>query len=129
VITLAGKAITTAYYGRPIARSYMTGCSKGGQAVLMEAQRFPTDFDALLAIAPVYDLVGRIIAGAAWAQAVADERGASILNNTAAELVQKSVLARCGAQAGVDEGLVTTRCRATGVRKWPPAPWAAERPA
>ena len=85
----------------------MTGCSKGGHAVLMEAQRFPEDFDGLLPIAPVYDLTGRIMAGAWNAQAVSDEHQGSVLNNAVAEAVQKSVLARCGAQAGVDEGLVT----------------------
>jgi len=107
VITIAGKAITTKFYGQPIARSYMSGCSKGGHAVLMEAQRFPEDFDALMAIAPVYDLTGRVIAGAWYAKAVADAQRASVLNNDVAQIVQKSVLARCGAQAGADEGLVT----------------------
>jgi Tannase and feruloyl esterase len=107
VITLAGKAITTTFYGRPIARSYMSGCSKGGHAVLMEAQRFPEDFDGLLPSAPVYDLVGRIMAGAWWAQAVSDGERGSILNPTVADTVHKSVLVRCGAQAGVEEGLVT----------------------
>jgi len=70
VVTMAGKAITSQYYGQPIARSYMTGCSKGGHAVLAEAQRFPEDYDALLAAAPVYDLTGRTTAGAWWARAV-----------------------------------------------------------
>jgi feruloyl esterase len=107
VITVAGKAITTRFYGEPIATSYMSGCSKGGHAVLMEAQRFPEDFDGLMAIAPVYDLTGRVMAGAWYAQAVADAERRSVLNNEVAELVQKSVLAQCGAQAGVDEGLVT----------------------
>ena len=107
VITIAGKAITTKFYGQPIARSYMSGCSKGGQAVLMEAQRFPEDFDGLMAIAPVYDLTGRIVAGSWYARAVADPQRGSVLNNSVAEIVQKSVLAKCGAQAGVDEGLVT----------------------
>jgi tannase/feruloyl esterase len=107
VITIAGKAIATRFYGQPIARSYMSGCSKGGHGVLMEAQRFPEDFDGLLAIAPVYDLTGRSIAGAWYARAVADDQRGSVLSNAVAETVQKSVLARCGAQAGVDEGLVT----------------------
>ena len=107
VITVAGKAITTHFYGRPIARSYMSGCSKGGHAVLMEAQRFPDDFDGLLASAPVYDLVGRVIAGAWWAQAVNGEGQRSILNDEVAKIVAASVSARCGAQAGVDEGVVS----------------------
>jgi Tannase and feruloyl esterase len=67
VITVAAKAITTKFYGQPIARSYMSGCSKGGHAVLMEAQRFPEDFDGMMPIASVYDLVGRVMAGAWWA--------------------------------------------------------------
>ena len=107
VITVAGKAITTRFYGRPIARSYMSGCSKGGHAVLMEAQRFPNDFDGLLPSAPVYDLVGRVIAGAWWAQAVKGEGRQSILNDEAARTVSASIAARCGAQAGVDDGVVS----------------------
>ena len=107
VITLAGKAIATKYYGKPIAKSYMSGCSKGGHAALMEAQRFPEDFDGLIAAAPVYDLVGRAIAAAWWAQAVNGPQQGSILDRTVAETVQKSVLAKCGAQAGVDEWVVT----------------------
>jgi hypothetical protein len=103
VITVAGKAITAKFYGQPIARSYMTGCSKGGHAVLMEAQRFPEDFDALLSIAPVYDLTGRVIAGAWNASAVADAQRASVLTDAVAQTVHKSVLARCGSQSGVDE--------------------------
>jgi hypothetical protein len=107
VITVAAKAIATKFYGQPIARSYMAGCSKGGHGALMEAQRFPEDFDGLIAAAPVYDLTGRVMAGAWWAKAVSDDQRGSILNNAVAETVQKSVLARCSAQAGVDEGLVT----------------------
>ena len=107
VITVAGKAITTRFYGRQIERSYMSGCSKGGHAVLMEAQRFPDDFDGLLASAPVYDLVGRVIAAAWWAQAVNGEGRRSVLNDEVAKAVHASILEHCGAQAGVDEGVVS----------------------
>src|SRR6516164_2211209 len=108
VVTLITKAITTHYYGQPIKRSYMAGGSKGGQAVLLEAQKFPEDFDGLIARAPVYDYTGRNTIAAAWfAQAVNDGHGGSVLNTAAAEVVHKSVLQNCGAQAGVEEGLVT----------------------
>jgi hypothetical protein len=106
VITVAGKAITTAFYGQPIERSYMTGCSKGGHGVLREAQRFPGDFDGLLPIAPVYDFVGRVMAGAWWAQAVDNGARGSMLDDAAASAVHQSMLARCGAQSGTDDGLV-----------------------
>jgi feruloyl esterase len=108
VVTLIAKAITTHYYGKPIKYSYMGGGSKGGQAVLMEAQRFPEDFDGLMPSAPVYDYTGRNTSAAAWfAQALSDGHGGSVLNAAAAQAVHKSVLEHCGAQAGVDEELVT----------------------
>ena len=108
VVALAAKAIATHYYGKPIKHSYMAGGSKGGQAVLMEAQRFPQDFDGLMASAPVYDYTGRNTYAAAWfAQAFSDGHGGSLLNAPAAQAVHKSVLEHCGAQDGVEEGIVT----------------------
>lgn len=108
VVTLITKAITTQFYGVPIKHSYMVGNSKGGQAVLLEAQRFPEDFDGLMPSAPVYDYTGRnVLAGAWFAQAISDGNGGSVLNAEAAEAVHKSVLEHCGDQAGVEEGLVT----------------------
>ena len=108
VVTLVAKSITTHYYGKSIRYSYMAGNSKGGQAVLMEAQRFPEDFDALMPSAPVYDYTGRnTIAAAWWAQAFSDGEGGSVLNAAAAQAVHKSVLEQCGAQSGVEEEFVT----------------------
>src|SRR5262245_18949647 len=108
VVTLAAKEITTRFYGERISRAYMSGCSKGGQAVLMEAQRFAEDFDGLMPVAPVYDYTGRSVIGAAWfAQAVSDGRNGSVITPATVETVHRSVLQHCGAQAGVDEGLVT----------------------
>jgi hypothetical protein len=108
VVTLITKAITAHYYAQPIRFSYMAGNSKGGQAVLMEAQRFPEDFDGLMPSAPVYDYTGRNTIAAAWfAQAFSDGHGGSVLDDRAARIVHRSVLQHCGAQAGVDEGLVT----------------------
>ena len=107
-VTFIAKAITTHYYGKPIKHSYMAGNSKGGQAVLLEAQRFPDDFDGLMPSAPVHEYTARNTIAAAWfAQAVNDGQGGSVLNAAAAEAVHKSVLEHCGAQAGVEEGLVT----------------------
>jgi len=108
VVTLIAKAVTSHYYGRPIKHSYMAGNSKGGQAVLLEAQRFPEDFDGLMPTAPVYDYTGRSVIAAAWfAQAINDGHGGSVLNAQAAQIVHRSVLAHCGAQAGVEDNFVT----------------------
>ena len=108
VVTLIAKAITTRYYATSIRHSYMAGNSKGGQAVLMEAQRFPEDFDGLMPSAAVYDYTGRNTIASAWfAQGFSDGQGGSVLNAEVAQIVHKSVLEHCGAQAGVEEGLVT----------------------
>jgi hypothetical protein len=107
VVTVASKAIVTHYYGKPIARSYISGCSKGGQAVLMEVQRYPQDFDGAIAGAPVYDWTGQMTMSTWFSQANSDGRGGVLLDSAAMHTVHASILSLCGAQAGVDEGLVT----------------------
>jgi feruloyl esterase len=52
------KAIIASYYGKPAARNYFQGCSRGGGQALMEAQRFPADFDGIISGAPAYDWTG-----------------------------------------------------------------------
>lgn len=54
----AAKAILRSYYGAPETRSYFSGCSNGGRQALMEAQRFPNDFDGIVAGAPAADFTG-----------------------------------------------------------------------
>lgn len=48
-LTVVGKAITTAYYGHSPRKSYWDGCSTGGRQGLKEAQRYPRDYDAIIA--------------------------------------------------------------------------------
>jgi feruloyl esterase len=56
LMTVNGKAMVATYYGRPHAYAYYQGCSTGGRMGLMEAQRFPDDYDGIIAGAPVYSL-------------------------------------------------------------------------
>ena len=48
-MTVKSKAIATAFYGTDATRSYFNGCSTGGRQALVEAQRFPNDFDGIVA--------------------------------------------------------------------------------
>ena len=52
------KAIIRAHYNAAPSRSYFNGCSNGGRQALMEAQRYPDDFDGIVAGAPAYDFTG-----------------------------------------------------------------------
>ena len=54
---LQAKRIATMYYDRPPEHSYWDGCSTGGREGLIEAQRFPDDFDGIVIVAPVLNLV------------------------------------------------------------------------
>src|SRR4051812_9523041 len=54
-MTEQAKAIIAASYGAPAKHSYFTSCSDGGREALMEAQRFPADYDGILAGAPAYN--------------------------------------------------------------------------
>ena len=56
------KQLIRAYYGSPPERSYFFGCSNGGREALIEAQRFPEDFDGIVSLAPAIDFAA--IAGA-----------------------------------------------------------------
>jgi Tannase and feruloyl esterase len=127
LVTLATKAIVTQFYGESIRRSYMSGCSKGGQAVLLEAQRFPEDYDGLMPVAPVYDYTGRSVVAAAWfAQAVTDGHGGSVLTPAAVDVVHRSVLQHCGGK-GPDEGLVTDPSHCAWLPSMAACPSGAQR--
>ena len=56
------KALTQAFYGMPSERSYFIGCSSGGYEGLMEAQRFPADYDGIVAGMPANNWT-RLVAG------------------------------------------------------------------
>ena len=51
-MTVAAKAIITAFYGNPARYSYWNGCSTGGRQALAETQRYPNDYEGILAGAP-----------------------------------------------------------------------------
>jgi len=105
VAALAGKAIAAAYYNRMPQRSYFMGCSTGGRQGMIEAQRFPEDFDGIVAGAPPFDLAGM---NAAWfALAVEGEDGRPILSPGDLQLVHKAVLDRCDTDDGIKDGVVS----------------------
>ena len=55
--TVLSKRLIAEFYGREVEHAYLWGCSKGGHGALMEALRYPDDFDGIIAGAPAVDLV------------------------------------------------------------------------
>lgn len=53
---LAAKALIRAFYGKPQEHSYFSSCSNGGRQALMEAERFPDDYDGVMAGAPALSM-------------------------------------------------------------------------
>ena len=104
--TVNAKAITESLYGRPPAYSYYVGCSKGGQQGLMEAQRYPEDYDGLIAGDPANDWT-RFYAGAHlwYSLAMLDDPG-SYLPPRKLEALGDGVNLACDAKDGIEDGIL-----------------------
>lgn len=106
-MTVKGKAIVSAFYGNAPKYSYWNGCSTGGRQGLKEAQRFPNDYDGIIAGAPA-----NRTALALWiAFAILKDPGTYIPASKYA-LVHRAVLDACDANDGLKDGLIEepTRC-------------------
>jgi feruloyl esterase len=103
------KAIVRSYYGTSETRSYFSGCSNGGRQALMEAQRYPDDFDGIVAGAPAYDFTA---IGAQFIKdmqaAFPDPRNLStpLFAPETLKSIEAQILARCDALDGVKDGLM-----------------------
>lgn len=99
LMTVAAKQVVAAYYGKSQHHAYFAGCSTGGQQSLMEAQRFPDDYNGILAGAPAYDRTHLHMSGS-WPYAWTHASKSSLLTIPALSLINKAVLAKCGGQDG-----------------------------
>lgn len=104
---LVAKALIKAFYGQPARFSYFVGCSDGGREALMEAQRYPDDFDGVAAGAPatLFQLQNSLYHG--W-NVVANQRadGSNILLQNRLAILHRAVLAHCAEGSGVKDGLL-----------------------
>jgi feruloyl esterase len=100
------KAAVAAYYGRPPQLSYFTGCSGGGRMAFQEAQRFPGDFDAILAGAPGYDRVNQSVQMLMNAKATLDHP-ASMIPPAKYAVIHRAAVAACDAADGLSDGLIS----------------------
>jgi hypothetical protein len=106
VVTLAGKAITERYYGRGPQRSYFVGCSTGGRQGMVEAQRFPWDYDGIVSGAPVINETGDGMALLWNVVSTHDAAGRPLLSASDLERVHAAAVAHCDLDDGVRDGLI-----------------------
>jgi feruloyl esterase len=110
-MTVAAKAIAAAYYSKGPARSYWNGCSTGGRQALAEAQRFPNDYDGIVAGAPA-NYVTRLQGAQVWTTQVVHKDEASYIPVAKYPVIHNAVLQACDAIDGVKDGVLEdpTRC-------------------
>jgi feruloyl esterase len=102
-MTVRGKDLVKRYYGAAPTRAYYQGCSTGGRMGLMEVQRYPRDFDGVIAGAPVYTLQTQT---SAQLRTLAFAAPGARLTNAHLTLINKAVLAACDAKDGAADGVL-----------------------
>ena len=101
-----GKATVAALYGTAPRLSYFNGCSGGGRMSFMEAQRFPEDFDGIIAGAPGYNRTDGAFQSLGAMQATHKDP-ASFIPASKYPMLHKAALDKCDAVDGLKDGLIT----------------------
>ena len=109
---VASKSLVKAHYGSGAQYSYWNGCSTGGRQGLMEAQRFPEDFDGYIIGAPVYDYTGQQMTAPAYLRPlyrkipVTGPADGPVVSAAKRNLIGAAVYARCDALDGLMDGQI-----------------------
>jgi hypothetical protein len=106
---VTAKSITQTYYRKDIKTSYWASCSNGGRQGLLEAERYPQDFDGILANSPWIDQTGYTL-GALWNQRALDT---APLSAAKLAVVAKAVMSKCDALDGLKDGQIDDPRRCT----------------
>jgi len=102
---VSAKSFIRAFYGEAPKRSYFNSCSNGGRQALMEAQRYPTDYDGIIAGAPANYWTHLLSAAASGVRATLAEP-ASYIPASKLSALQAAVLAQCDAADQVTDGVI-----------------------
>ena len=108
VMTVEARRLIVAYYGRAPAFSYFAGCSGGGRQALMSAQRYPADYDGILAGDPIINFTRLTMAGRLWAQLamMREADGAGYIPAAKIPVIAQGVIAACDRLDGVADGVI-----------------------
>ena len=101
--TLTSKAIVRRFYATDISHAYYGGCSNGGRQGLIEATRFPDDYDGVVAVAPAFSPVSD---GLPWNLMASRAQAAGPLTADHIRLLDDASRKACDALDGVEDGII-----------------------
>jgi tannase/feruloyl esterase len=110
--SVVSKKIIESFYGNGPKMSYFNGCSAGGRQAMQEAQRFPADFNGIIAGAPGLDWTGRAAQAVRIAKRL-EQNEAARLGQAQRQLLHNAVLESCDLMDGVKDGVLENpkRCK------------------
>jgi feruloyl esterase len=103
-MTVVGKALTEAFYGKAPRYSYFVGGSTGGRQGLMEAQRFPDDYDGIISACPAINW-HRFVAASLWPEVVMLSMS-NFVSKAKLDAATAAAIAACDADDGVKDGVI-----------------------
>src|ERR1043165_360025 len=111
-MTEKAKAIVSAFYGSGPKHSYFASCSNGGRQALMEVQRYPNDYDGLIAGAPA-NYFTHILTGFAWNLQATQLDPESYIAPSKMKAIETAALAACDVRDGVTDGVIDDPSKCT----------------
>ena len=111
-MTVAAKAVIAAFYGKRTNRSLFVSCSTGGRQGLMEAYRYPRDYDGISSMAPANPMTGLMVSSL-WTGNATLRDAASRVPPQKFGVVHKAAVEACDADDGVKDGILSApgRCK------------------
>ena len=104
-MTVKAKAIVAAFYDKSAKYSYWNGCSSGGKQGLKEAQRYPNDYDGIIAGAPA-NYWTHLTAATMWVGAATHKDEASFIPPAKYKMMHEAAIKTCDAVDGLKDGLI-----------------------
>jgi len=104
-MTVSAKKLVAAHYDAPPSKSYFNSCSTGGRQALIEAQRYPEDFDGIVAGDPSWDQM-RLYAARVYLNVYVNREPAAVIPPTKYPMIHDAVLNACDAKDGVKDGVI-----------------------
>jgi feruloyl esterase len=104
-MTRVSRVVVEAFYGNGPRKSYFAGCSNGGRQALMEAQRYPEDYDGILAGAPA-NYWSHLLTSAVWDAQALIATPASYIPSSKVSAIAQAVNAACDGEDGVTDGII-----------------------